>query len=166
MPARTVIDVDGSEAVSTVLLALLNTFPGLADGQRIQFATLSETSGIGFFPSTGAALQRDTEDVLGHVRQFCVYPFSVVYRAAPKSEAQRLRIKEFLDALGKWLEQQPVTISGSECRLTEYPALSAGNRIIKSIRRATQAYFSAAYPDGIEDWVISARLVYENEFDR
>lgn len=166
MPAKTVIDVDGSEAVSTVLLTLLNSFPGLSEKQKILFSTLSESSGIGFFPTTGAALQSDTEDVTGHVKQVCLYPFSVVYRAAPKSEAQRLRIKEFLDALGKWLEKQPVNLKGSEHRLEAYPALSSGNRVIKSVSRTSPAYLNAAYQDGIEDWIIAAKLIYENEFDR
>lgn len=166
MPAKAVIDIDGSEAVSTVLLTLLNSFPGLSEKQKILFSTLSESSGIGFFPTTGAALQSDTEDVTGHVKQVCLYPFSVVYRAAPKSEAQRLRIKEFLDALGKWLEKQPVNLNGTEHRLEVYPALSSGNRVIKSVSRTSPAYLNAAYQDGIEDWIIAARLIYENEFDR
>ena len=166
MPARTVIDIDGTEAVSKVLLTLLNTFPGLSDGQSILFATLAETSGIGFFPTTGAAYLSDTEDVTGHVSQMCLYPFSVVYRAAPKSEVQRMRIKEYLDTLGKWLEKQPVTLNGTEYQLAEYPALSSGNRIIKAISRSSPAYINNAYQDGIEDWIIAARLTYENEFDR
>lgn len=166
MPAKATIDIDGSEAVSKVLLELLNTFPGLSEKQRILFSTLSESSGIGFFPTTGAALQSDKEDVTGHVTQVCLYPFSVVYRAAPKSEAQRMRIKEYLDTLGKWLEQQPVLLNGKEYRLEAYPALASGNRIIKTITRTSPAYINAAYQDGIEDWIIAARLSYENEFDR
>lgn len=166
MPAKAVIDIDGSEAVSTVLLSLLNTFPGLSEGQNILFATLGETSGIGFFPTTGAAYLRDTEDVTGRVTQELLYPFNIVYRAAPKSEAQRMRIKEYLDALGKWLERQPVILNGNEHQLAAYPALALGNRVIKSIRRSSPAYINAAYQDGIEDWIIAARLSYENEFDR
>lgn len=166
MPAKATIDIDGSKAVSKVLLELLNTFPGLSEKQRILFSTLSESSGIGFFPTTGAALQSDKEDVTGHVTQVCLYPFSVVYRAAPKSEAQRMRIKEYLDTLGKWLEQQPVFLNGKEYRLEAYPALASGNRIIKTITRTSPAYINAAYQDGIEDWIIAARLSYENEFDR
>lgn len=166
MPAKATIDIDGSEAVSKVLLELLNTFPGLSEKQRILFSTLSESSGIGFFPTTGAALQSDKEDVTGHVTQVCLYPFSVVYRAAPKSEAQRMRIKEYLDTLGKWLEQQPVLLNGKEYQLEAYPALASGNRIIKTITRTSPAYINAAYQDGIEDWIIAARLSYENEFDR
>ena len=166
MPAKTVIDVDGSEAVSSVLLALLNDFPGLSARQSVLFATLSDTSGIGFFPTTGAALLSDTEDITGHVKQVCLYPFSVVYRAAPKTEAQRLRIKEFLDTLGKWLERQPVILNGTEYQLAEYPTLSSGNRIIKSISRSSPAYPNAAYQDGVEDWNIALRLTYENEFNR
>jgi hypothetical protein len=166
MPAKTVIDVDGSDAVSSVLLALLNTFPGLSARQSVLFSTLSDTSGIGFFPTTGAAFLSDNEDVTGHVKQVCLYPFSVVYRAAPKTEAQRLRIKEFLDALSKWLERQPVTLNDTECQLAEYPALSSGNRVIKSINRSSPAYLNSAYQDGIEDWIVALRLTYENEFDR
>ena len=166
MPAKTVIDIDGTEAVSKVLLTLLNTFPGLSEGQSILFATLGEASGMGFFPTTGAAFLRDTEDVTGHVTQVCLYPFSVIYRAAPKSEAQRMRIKESLDALGKWLEQQPVTLNGIEHRLAAYPALASGNRIIRSISRSSPAYINGVYQDGVEDWIITARLTYDNEFDR
>lgn len=166
MPARAVIDIDGTEAVSKVLLTLLNTFPGLAEGKSILFSTLGDTSGMGFFPTSGAAYLRDDEDITGHVTQTCLYPFSVVYRAAPKSEEQRMRIKEYLDTLGKWLEKQPVTLNGAEYRLTEYPALASGNRIIKAIGRSSPAYINASYQDGIEDWIITARLTYENEFDR
>lgn len=166
MPKPTVIDIDGSEAVSAALLALLNAFPALSKPQNILFSTLSEASGIGFFPTTGAALQRDNEDVTGHVIQCCQYPFNVVYRAAPKTEVQRIRIKEFLDTLGKWLERQPVVIDGVERQLTTYPALQSGNRTIKTITRTSPAYLNTAYQDGVEDWLISANLVYENEFNR
>lgn len=162
---KPIIDIDGSEAVSVVLLTLLNEFPGL-DEKSILFSTLSETSGIGFFPTSGAALLSNMEDITGHVKQVCLYPFNVIYRAAPKSEAHRLKIKEFLDSLGRWLEQQPITVDSTEYQLTAYPALSSGNRVIKSISRTNPGHLNTAYQDGIEDWLISATLRYENEFDR
>lgn len=166
MPAKPVIDIDGSEAVSAVLLKLLNEFPGLSARQKVQFATLEDTGGVGFFPSTGAAVEKEKEDICGHVSQRCLYPFGVVYRAAPRSETQRLRIKEFLDAMGKWLERQPVKINGKEEQLAAYPELDSGNRIIKSISRTTPAYLSDADDDGMEEWAMGLRLAYENEFDR
>ena len=157
MPAKAVIDIDGSEAVSTVLLDLLNRFPGLAIGNKsVLFSTLSDAAGIGFFPTSGAALQSSKEDVTGHVKQVCQYP----------SETQRIRIKEFLDALGKWLERQPVEVNGTRHQLDAYPALSLGNRVIKSINRTSPAYLTSAFQDGVEDWSISCTLSYENEFDR
>ena len=158
-------DLDGSEAVSSVLLTLLNTFPGLGT-RKVLFSTLAETSGIGFFPTSGAAILSDTEDVTGHVKQVCLYPFTIVYRSAPRSEEQKLKVKEFLDTLGKWLERQPVTINGTEYQISTYPTLSSGNRVIKSISRSNPAHLSAAYQDNIEDWAISATLRYENEFDK
>ena len=158
-------DLDGSEAVSSVLLTLLNTFPGLGT-RKVLFSTLAETSGIGFFPTSGAAILSDTEDITGHVKQVCLYPFTVVYRSAPRSEEQKLKVKEFLDTLGKWLERQPVNINGTEYQISAYPTLSSGNRVIKSIGRSNPAHLSAAYQDNVEDWAISATLRYENEFDK
>lgn len=166
MAEQKIFDIDGTEAVSKVLLSLLNTFPGLSAGRKIQFSTLSETAGIGFFPTSGAALLSSNEDITGHVKQVCLYPFNVIYRAAPKTEAQKLRIKEFLDTLGKWLELQPILIGGNTYKLTEYPDLYSDNRVIKSISRTNPSHLSAAYNDGIEDWTISATLRYENEFNK
>lgn len=164
MPQKAIIDIDGSEAVSAVLMKLLNQFPGLKEKEKITFSTLTETSGIAFFPTAGAALLSNKESVTGKVRQVCTYPFDVIYRAAPKSEKQRMRVKEFLDLLGKWLEQQPITIQEEEYRLSEYPSLESGNRIIKTIARSTPAFINAAYDGGVEDWMISGQLTYSNEF--
>ena len=165
MALKSTIDIDGSEAVTKVLLELLNSFPGL-DGKDILFSTLKETSGIGFFPTSGAALLINKEDITGRVKQVCLYPFNVIYRVAPETETQKIRIKEFLDALGKWLEQQPVKIRNKTVQLSAYPDLDSGNRKIKSISRINPAYLSAAYNDGVEDWLISATVRYENEFDK
>ena len=166
MPAKTAIDIDGSEAVTTALLELLNRFPGLKPEEKIQFSTVPDDGGIGFFPTSGAVYLQNRADITGHVKQEVQYPFSVVYRAGAKTESQRLRIKEFLDTLGKWLERQPVTVNGEQCQLTEYPALKSGNREIQSISRTNPAHLNEAYQDGMEDWVISGALNYRNEFDK
>ena len=166
MPAKTVIDIEGSEAVSKVLLVLLNDFPGLSEDEVITFSSLDEESGIGFFPVSGAAIENERETITGHVKQRCLYPFNITYRAAPRSDTQRMRIKEFLDALGKWLERHVVTLNGEEHRIEEYPILSSGNRKIKVISRSTPAYLMLAYASGVEDWNISMSLTYENEFIR
>lgn len=166
MPEKVKFDIDGSDAVSKVLKDLLNQFPGLPAGDKVvEFSVLKDNAGIGFFPTSGAVLQKNTEDVTGHVTQVCLYPCSVVYRAAPRSETQRMRIKEFLDALGRWLERQPVTLGGKTYQLSAYPALTSGSRIIKTISRTSPAYLHSSYQDGVEDWLITLRLDYTNEFD-
>ena len=166
MPAATAIDIDGSEAVTTALLELLNRFPGLKPGEKILFSTVPEDGGIGFFPTSGAVYLQNSEDITGHVKQICQYPFVVVYHVIPETETQRLRVKEFLDTLGKWLERQPVTVNQTVCQLAEYPALKSGNREIQSVSRTNAAHLNAAYQDGMEDWVISGALNYRNEFDK
>ena len=163
-PQETIkFDVEGSEAVSTVLLKLINDFPGKTE--RIAFSSLSETSGISLFPTAGSAVLYEETDICGHVTQICQYPFSVVYRCSPSTEQMRIKIKEFLDLLGKWLEKQNVIVDGKTYKLEEYPALLAGNRIIQSISRTNVAHLAAAYQDGTEDWSFSATLKYKNEYD-
>ena len=159
------IDVDGSDIMTSILLKLLNEYPGLG-GREILFSTLDETSGLGFFPTTGAAVTQEYEDVIGNVHQTCLYPFSVVYRSAPKSESTKIKIKEFLDSLGKWLEQQKVVLDGEEYHLDDYPTLSTTDRKIETIQRQSPGHLESAYQDGVEDWSIALSLQYENNFTK
>ncbi len=159
------IDVTGSEAVSQVLCDLLNTFSGLPRGKSVQFSTLSAKGGIGLFPAAGAVIQSTQKDITGHVVQRCIYPFSVIYRLAPRTDAQRMRAKELLDAMGLWLERQPVVINSQTVQLSAYPELYSGNRVIDSISRTSPAFCNSATQDGVEDWLIAGQLVYVNEFD-
>lgn len=158
------IDIDGTDLVSTALLTLLNQFPGL-EGREIAFSTLDESKGISMFPTAGAVIIENTENVLGDVHQVCAYPFDIVYRAALKTDRHKLRVKEFLDTIGKWLELQPVTISGTVHHLIEYPSIG-DNRKINSIMRTTPSFLNAATQDGVEDWVISCQLRYESDFNK
>lgn len=76
-----------------------------------------------------------------------------------------MKIPEKIKIGGKWLERQPVTLNGKSHQLSAYPALLAGNRVIKKISRTSPAYLNSAYQDGVEDWLIALRLDYNNEFD-
>lgn len=160
--AQRPIDVQGSEIVSTALLQLLNQFPAL-DGKQIQFSTLGDTSGIGFFPTSGSAILTRRESITGHVSMQCAYPFNIIYRAAARSETQKLAIKEWLDTLGKWVERQPIIVNGETVQLMEYPELDEG-RIITSIYRNSPGHLSAAYQDGVEDWLVSIVLRYKYDY--
>jgi len=162
--AQRPIDVKGSEIISTALLKLINEFPAI-DEKRIQFSMLDDKTGLGFFPTAGAAILSRKEGITGHVSLQCAYPFNVIYRAAPKTETQKLSIKEFLDTFGKWLERQPIMVNGQTEQLHEYPELDNGRMIITSIARNTPAHLNAAYQDGVEDWLVSILLRYKYEYD-
>lgn len=158
-------DVDGSEIVSKVLLELLNKCPALC-GKKVTFSTLGEDEGLGFFPSVGAAITSETETITGDVHQVCAYPFDVVLRCAPKTEVARIRCKELLDAIGRWLERQPITVNGEMHTMDAYPALTEGNRKIRAISRTSPSHLNAVYQNGVEDWLFSGSLRYENNFCR
>jgi len=160
---QTFYDVDGTEKITDILVTLINQYPGLKDG-TIKFGELTETYGLGFFSSSGAVLVRDEKDILGHTYQMCQYPFEIVYRTSPKSEAQRVKIKEFLDGLGRWLEQQPVKIGDTTYVLDSYPVIQSGDRVIKEIYRSSPGHMVSAGQDGVEDWAVSMACSYENYF--
>lgn len=161
-PPQAKLDIDGEETLSRMLMDLINTFPSM-NGRKVCFSTLEQTSGIGFFPLSGAAVIKETKDITGTCYQTCQYPFVIIYRAAPKNEEARLRIKEFLDLLGKWLEKQAVP-SANPTQIDAFLSPD-GSRRIKTISRTSPAYLDKAYDDGIEEWCISINATYRNTFN-
>lgn len=155
-------DVDGEEAITNALIELLNEFP---TDRAIGFSNLDKNSGFAFYPIAGAAIYSEKEDVCGNVTQVCQYPFTVVYRNSPKLENHKIRIKELLDNIGKYLEGQKVSVGGELIALTEYPKLTGGRKIT-SIRRDTPAYVDETDESGAQDWVIQMKLQYKNTFER
>ena len=158
-------DVDGSDNVTESLQNLLNQFPGLSPGDEIAYSTLEENSGKAMFPITGAVIETEKKSVTGKVRQICLYPFFLVYRAAGLSEEQKVRVKEWLDTLGKWLERQEVTINNQPYKLDKYPELT-GQRKFLSISRQTPSYLDNTSENNTEDWVIQISAQYQHEFHK
>lgn len=158
-------DVESFDIVTDALRELLNKYPGLNASDEIAFSMLNASSGIAMFPTQGAVIQSEDEDITGHVEQDCLYPFTIVYRAAGLSEQRKANVKEWLDNLGKWLEKQPIAIGTSFYKLDEYPALT-GNRKFEEIKRTTPASLFQTSDDKVEDWVINIQAKYSNEFDR
>lgn len=158
-------DVDGYDVITNALKDLLNSFPGLTEGETVKFSTLEEDSGIDFHPISGPIIVTEKTSVTGKVNQLCNYPFYVVYRTSAGSPNSKIIVKEFLDNLGKWLEKQPITIDGETKKLKDYPVLTE-NREITEIVRQTPAYLDNVSEEDVQDWVISLALKYRNIFYR
>lgn len=158
-------DVDGYELLTTALRELLNKYPVLSEGDKIDFSTLGAESGKAMFPITGAVIETESTDITGEVRQICRYPFYVIYRASGLSDSQKARVKEWLDNLGRWLERQTIMVDGVEKRLGSYPPLTGRRRFI-SIERQTPSYLDNTYENKSEDWAIYISARYSNEFTK
>jgi hypothetical protein len=158
-------DVDGYDAVTSALRELLNQYPALSEGEEIGFSTLGEKSGKAMFPISGAVIESQKKSVTGKVSGVCLYPFYVIYRASGLSENNKAKIKEWLDTLGKWLEQQTVTINGTEYLLEELPPLTGGRKFL-SINRQTPAYLDAVNENQSENWAISISARYEYQYKK
>ena len=157
-------DIEGTELLTRAILNLVNEYPAL-NGDVISFASLAEDGGKAFYPSQGAVIQSERVSVTGHVTQDCLYPFVVVYRAGTMSGAQKIRVKEWLDTLGKWLEKQDVVINDEHYTLSDYPVLTGG-RVIKEIKRQSPSYLDTINENKTENWVIQLQVVYETQFDK
>lgn len=160
---ETKYDIEGFDLVTSALLDLVNSFPGL-DDEVIGFATLDAENGIAMFPSSGAVVRVERESVTGNVHQECLYPFSVYYRAVGLTENRKIRVKEFLDNLGRWLEKQLIVIDDTGYVIKDYPPIS-GERKITKIARTSPAYQIQAN-NSVEDWGISLQAHYTNDFER
>jgi len=164
MSEEVVYDVEGYEAITEALRELLNQFPAL-QYDDISFASMDAESGISMLPTSGAVVKSERTSIIGKVRRVCQYPFTVTYRGMGLSEDRRASVKEWLDALGRWLEGEVVTVNGTQCQLSQYPALSGDRRII-SIDRSTPTYLEAVNQNQSEDWTIYMVLKYKYEFQR
>ncbi len=159
------MDLEGYEIVTEAIQSLLDAYPGLEEGDKIVFSNLEETSGIAWYPVSGGAIEKEKKSVTGHITQICSYTFFIVYRFGSASSKRKIKIKEFLDTLGKWLERQQVKINGEAVQLKEYPSLSE-KRKIEEIRRQTMAYLDSRTEDNVEDWAIGMNLKYKTDFYR
>ncbi len=156
-------DLDGFEVLTGAIRALLDRFPGLADKERVAFATLRAGGGMAMFPGDGAVVDEEHRSVTGRVRQVCRYPFVVLYRAGGLTEQTRAAAKERLDALGRWLGRQPVTVDGASCRLDGYPPLTGGRRFLDFSIQAP-AYLHERDEHQVETWAVALSARYENIF--
>lgn len=156
-------DATGYEVLTAAVKDLLNSFPGLYDGETIKYEELEEDSGIAFSANSGALVYTEKEDVLGRIHQKCQYLFFLVYRTASTKERQKISIQEFLDTFGKWLCREPCILDGAELDKPEWPTLGSG-RVIKRITR-DNSYGADPQENGVQDWVLPVTVQYENEFD-
>ncbi len=156
------VDASGYEVITKAVSELLNSYPGL-NGRIISFEDLS-TSGIAFSADNGSLIMRETEDITGHVKQECQYPFFLIYRTSSTSASQKVKVQTFLDSIGKWMCREPADVNGQEIQLTEYPALAKGRKITRITR--SNSYGIEPDEKGVQDWLLPAVAEYTNEFDR
>ena len=158
-------DVDGYDLITAAIMALVDTYPGLEEGESFGFATEPADEGFAIYPTTGSFIYDERESITGHVTQMCQYPFTVVYRKSGLNSKRRATAKEWLDQFGRWIERQPVTIDGTTYILEAWPDLTK-NRVIKDVSRQAPAYLTTVNEDKSENWIMDVVVRYRNEFDR
>lgn len=155
-------DATGYELLTKAIKALLNQFPGL-NGQKILFEELGEESGIAFSGDAGALVMAERRSITDHITQECQFPFLVVYRTTTTREFQKLNVSAFLETLGKWICKEPVEINDKTYRLSSYPEISDGRKIIRISRN--NSYGTVPNENKSQDWILPVSVQYTYEFD-
>lgn len=158
-------DIDGYEAVTSALRELLNQYPALSENDEIAFSTLGEDSGKAMYPVSGSVIETEKRSITGKVTKVCLYPFYIIYRASGLNENRKAKVKEWLDTLGKWLEQQTVIIDEKEYRLDELPPLTDDRKFL-SIERQSPSYLDTVNENKSENWAIYITARYQYEYHK
>lgn len=156
------VDASGFDLLTKAVRDLLNQFPGL-NGQKIYFEEIGEESGIAFSADAGALVMSERRSITDYIRQECQFPFLVIYRTSASREFQKMNVANFLDCLGKWLCKEPVEIGDEVFRLSAYPVLSSGRKIVRVTRNNT--YGTTPNDNGSQDWILPVSIQYTNEFE-
>ena len=156
-------DVQGEAEVSAAIVEQINACPFL-DGETVVFASLDDT-GLAVYPNAAGVIQRERHDITDHVTQDCAYTFAVVSKGYGQTETRKINDKALLDALGRWLEREPVDVNGTIYLLDEYEALPNGRKFL-AIERISSATLDAIGEDQSELWVIQMRAIYRNEYNK
>ena len=127
LPLKQIVDTETETLLSQVLVDLINQFPS---PMTVTFNNLNDREGISIFPQGSTFLLNETVSITDYCRQECFYSFNVIYRLAPRKDGQKIRVKEYLDMLGEYLEKQSVTVGEETYKIDEYPTLTANKKII------------------------------------
>lgn len=158
-------DQEGYVHITTALMDMANSYPGLQEDDRFMFSELPHEDGLSIIATSGSFIVEERESITGHVRQMCAYPFTVVYRASGLNQKRKMEAKEWLDTFSRWLTRQDVSINGKLYKLENWPQLDGG-REIRNVLRQSPTYLASINEDKSEDWVAALVIQYRNEFDR
>lgn len=150
----------GEAEVTKAIVDLLNGCPFIAE--TVTFAMM-DNDGIAVYPTAAGVIESETHDITDRVKQTCAYTFAIVMRQYGENEERKMDAKETLDALGRWLSREPVSVDGTEYLLTAYPALTEG-RVFLDCVRTSSAALDGVTDDQSEIWAITMRATYRNEF--
>lgn len=134
------------DAIGEALFELINGYPRLPDGVKLDYQSIDGINHIGFFTAPDGKYL--FESVTGGFE--AQLSFDIMYKCSATSNGQRLRAEEFLNDIAEYLSEKP------------YPSLTAG-RTIEKISMNSTTYRSKAEEDGSVTYVRSGMLKYEKD---
>lgn len=134
--------------ISKAVLELVNCFPDMPKGVKVEYQYISDSAPIAVFSMQGAVKMEEYLGFPGEEKFDGQFPFFMLFRCKPTSTQQRIQKQNFLDKLGEWLEKQ------------EYPSMT-GNRTITEIKRTSTTFLSGREENGTEEYQCNFNLIYE-----
>lgn len=105
------ISIVDAESIQNSIIQIVMKYENLPfkpTQANVLWNNLATGRGIGLFPLQGAVYTRKYVSGL----YTALYPFRIVYRSAPKSNAETIDSQNILDELSKWMETCSISIDG------------------------------------------------------
>lgn len=149
------VRIDSHEGVllTQPLLDFINKYPRFQFGESVAFGDATHSDGLALYPVSGALVISEVEDITGGHESNRQYPFYLVYKVGQGSIAHSISIKEFLDDIGAWCENQ------------DYSELNTTEIEVTGIERQTVAAMESTENDGTENWTIAITLFYTKRWN-
>lgn len=140
------LSIEEQEVMSKACYMMLTKCPHIPKGVKTAFSNIDKAT-IGMFSESGAVVER--RYIGGSF--IAQYPFTLLYRTKPNSDAERIKCEETLNKIAKYL-----------CVLTEFPPITDG-REIKSIDQSSTVSVAGRLEDGSIDYRVSIILKYKKK---
>lgn len=151
------LSTEEQEIIGKAIYTLMLSCPALPTGTKTNYGDIGSNT-IGMFAEQGAIV-RERYVNGAFAAQF---PFGLLYRSKPDTDAERIAREQTLSNIAKWLCGKEITLDNQQYRLSEYPVLTDGRKITEIEQRQT-VYPVGKLEDGSVDYQVHLMIEYKKK---
>ncbi|MBQ6787550.1 MAG: hypothetical protein IJO85_07505 [Lachnospiraceae bacterium] len=155
--AYEILSSEEQEVIGKAIYSLVSECPAIPKSVKKSYGDINSNT-VGMFAEQGAII-RERYVNGAFIAQ---YPFTLLYRSKPDSDKERMAREETLSNIAKWLCGKEIVLIETGYKLSEYPALTDGRKIIGIEQRQT-VYPAGKLEDGSVDYQVHLIVEYRKK---